>query len=90
MLSLQLEKALNKTAVAVEEKDAALRLTSKLEAELILERARAERLAAAVKEIGGSVGVGGFGGLMAMLMTEEDYTTETRKSVKEMMAQRRK
>mmetsp|Transcript_76421 Transcript_76421/g.215021 ORF Transcript_76421/g.215021 Transcript_76421/m.215021 type:complete len:90 (-) Transcript_76421:25-294(-) len=89
MLSLQLEKALNKTAVAVEEKEAALRLTLKLEAELILERARAERLAAAVKEIGGSVGVGGFGGLMAMLMKEEDYTTETRKLVKQMVQRSR-
>jgi len=89
MLSLQLEKALNKTAVAVEEKEAALRLTLKLEAELILERARAERLAAAVKEIGGSVGVGGFGGLMAILMKEEEYTTETRKLVKQMVQRSR-
>mmetsp|Transcript_33469 Transcript_33469/g.104829 ORF Transcript_33469/g.104829 Transcript_33469/m.104829 type:complete len:116 (+) Transcript_33469:122-469(+) len=83
MTELELVAAV--TAKAALDKLAASERAAQLEASLAEAEQRADELSAGVKEISQLVGVGGFGGLFSMFMSEKDVLKETKEKVSQLV-----
>mmetsp|Transcript_51808 Transcript_51808/g.63418 ORF Transcript_51808/g.63418 Transcript_51808/m.63418 type:complete len:83 (+) Transcript_51808:1-249(+) len=70
-----------KAAAKVQELKEAKAQIEELESTLAESQARTELLLQGLKDIGGSLGVGGFGGIMQFFMSDEDLIKETKQKV---------